>query len=128
MPWEAWLTLTVVALCVGLLASNRYPPDVVMLGGLTLLLLAGVITPADALSGLSNEGMVTVAVLYVVVFGLQETGGTARVSQALLRRPRSLARAQLRLMAPVFVPKRVPEQHASGGDVHPGGAGLGQAA
>lgn len=84
MPWEALLTLAVVALCVGLLASNRYPPDVVMLGGVTLLLLAGVITPTDALSGLSIKGMVTVAVLYVVVSGLQETGGTARVSQALL--------------------------------------------
>ena len=63
MAWEAWLTLAVVALCIGLLASNRYAPDTVMLGGLTLLLLTGVLTPADALAGLSNEGMVTVAVL-----------------------------------------------------------------
>ncbi|MDP2432880.1 MAG: SLC13 family permease [Pseudomonadota bacterium] len=101
MPWEAWLTLAVVALCIGLLASNRYPPDTVMLGGLTLLLLAGVLTPAEALAGLSNEGMVTVAVLYVVVSGLQETGGTAWVSQSLLGKPRSVAHAQMRLMAPV---------------------------
>ncbi len=101
MIWEAWLTLAVVALCIGLLASNRYPPDTVMLGGLTLLLLSGVLTPAEALAGLSNEGMVTVAVLYVVVSGLQETGGTAWVSQALLGRPRSVAHAQMRLMAPV---------------------------
>ncbi len=101
MVWEAWLTLAVVALCIGLLASNRYPPDIVMLGGLTLLLLSGVLTPAEALAGLSNEGMVTVAVLYVVVSGLQETGGTAWVSQSLLGRPRSVAQAQLRLMVPV---------------------------
>lgn len=101
MVWEAWLTLAVVALCIGLLATNRYPPDIVMLGGLTLLLLSGVLTPAEALAGLSNEGMVTVAVLYVVVSGLQETGGTAWVSQSLLGRPRSVAHAQMRLMAPV---------------------------
>ncbi len=101
MVWEAWLTLAVVALCIGLLASNRYPPDIVMLGGLTILLLSGVLTPAEALAGLSNEGMVTVAVLYVVVSGLQETGGTAWVSQSLLGRPRSVAHAQLRMMAPV---------------------------
>jgi len=101
MVWEAWLTLAVVALCIGLLASNRYPPDTVMLGGLTLLLLTGVLTPAEALAGLSNEGMVTVAVLYVVVSGLQETGGTAWVSQSLLGKPRSVAHAQMRLMAPV---------------------------
>lgn len=101
MSWEAWLTLAVVALCIGLLAGNRYPPDTVMLGGLTLLLLTGVLTPAEALAGLANEGMVTVAVLYVVVSGLQETGGTAWVSQSLLGRPRSIGHAQMRLMAPV---------------------------
>lgn len=101
MGWEAWLTVAVVALCIGLLASSRYPPDIVMVGGLTLLLVAGVVTPAQALAGLSNEGMVTVGVLYVVVSGLEETGGTAWVSQSLLGRPRSLAGAQLRLMGPV---------------------------
>ena len=54
----------------------------------------GIVTPAEALSGLSNEGMVTVAVLFVVVAGLRETGGmhliTARLfgHPAQLRRPR----------------------------------------
>ena len=101
MGFEAWLTLGVVGLCIGLLASNRFPSDAVMVGGLTLLLLTGVLTPGDALAGLANEGMVTVAVLYVVVAGLSETGGTAWVSQALLGRPRSIAHAQTRLMVPV---------------------------
>jgi di/tricarboxylate transporter len=91
----------VVGLCIGLLASNRYPPDIVLLAGLTLLFALGILTPTQALVGLSNEGMVTVRVLYVVVSGLEETGGTAWVSQSLLGRPRSLADAQLRLMAPV---------------------------
>lgn len=101
MTMEAWLTAAVVLLCIGLLATNRHPPDVVMLAGLTLLLLAGVITPAEALGGLANEGMVTVAVLYVVVSGLEDTGATGWFSQRLLGRPRSLADAQVRLMAPV---------------------------
>jgi di/tricarboxylate transporter len=103
MPWEAWLTLAVVGLCVALLAASRHPPDVVMLGGLTLLLVAGVITPAQALAGLANDGMVTVGVLYAVASGLEETGATAWLSQSLLGRPRSVAGAQLRLMAPVAV-------------------------
>lgn len=101
MGFEAWLTLGVVVFCIGLLATNRYPADAVMVGGLTLLLLAGVLSPGEALAGLANEGMVTVAVLYVVVSGLEETGGTAWVSQALLGRPRSVAHAQVHLMAPV---------------------------
>jgi len=101
MGFEAWLTVAVIALCIGLLASNRFPSDAVMVGGLTLLLLAGVLSPGEALAGLANEGMVTVAVLYVVVAGISETGGTAWVSQALLGRPRSIAHAQARLMVPV---------------------------
>ncbi len=101
MGFEAWLTVAVITLCIGLLASNRFPSDAVMVGGLTLLLLTGVLSPDEALAGLANEGMVTVAVLYVVVAGVSETGGTAWVSQALLGRPRSIAHAQARLMVPV---------------------------
>jgi len=101
MGFEAWLTVAVITLCIGLLASNRFPSDAVMVGGLTLLLLTGVLSPDEALAGLANEGMVTVAVLYVVVAGVSETGGTAWVSQALLGRPRSIAHAQARLMLPV---------------------------
>ena len=101
VPTEGWLTIFVVTFCVGLLVSNRYPADAVMVGGLTLLLLTGVVTPDQALSGLANEGMVTVGVLYVVVSGLQETGGIAWMSQSLLGRPKTLANAQIRLMGPV---------------------------
>jgi di/tricarboxylate transporter len=101
LSWEAWLTLAVLALCIGLLASNRYPPDAILGGGLAVLLLSGVIGPEQALAGLSNPGMVTVAVLYLVVGGMRETGGIVWLSQAMLGRPRSLTSAQLRLMLPV---------------------------
>jgi di/tricarboxylate transporter len=101
MGWEAVFTLGVVAACIVLLAWNRYSPDLILMAGLTLLLLAGVLTPQAALAGLANEGMVTVGVLYLVVSGLRETGGIAWISQTILGRPRSLAGAQLRMMLPV---------------------------
>ena len=101
MTWEAWLAIGVVALVVGLLALTRLAADVVLVAGVTLLLLTGVLSPAQALSGLSNEGMATVAVLYVVAAGLRETGAIAWLVQGVLGRPRNLSHAQLRLMAPV---------------------------
>ena len=101
MVWEAWFTLGVVALCLVLLASNRISPDVVMMAGLTLLFLAGVLTPQQALAGLTNEGMATVAVLYIVVSGLTETGAIGWIVQSVLGRPRTTAHAQLKLMVPV---------------------------
>ncbi|MET0116154.1 MAG: SLC13 family permease [Sedimenticola sp.] len=101
MAWEAWFVLTVVLLCIGLLASNRFSPDLILMGGLTLFLVTGVISPQQALAGLSNEGMVTVAVLYIVVTGFRETGGINWIVDWVLGLPRSLAHAQLKVMAPV---------------------------
>jgi len=101
MGWEGWYSVAITTLCFATLALTRYSPDIVMVGGLTLLLLAGVLSPEQALSGLANEGMVTVGVLYVVVAGLRETGGIGWIVHSVLGRPRSLQHAQIRLMAPV---------------------------
>jgi di/tricarboxylate transporter len=101
MGWEGWFTLGVTIFCFGTLAVTRYSADIVMLGGLTLLLGANVLTPQQALTGLANEGMVTVGVLYVVVAGLRETGGINWIVQTVLGKPRSMFHAQLKLMTPV---------------------------
>jgi len=101
MSAQAWLSTGVVAACVFLLALNRYSPDIVLLAGVTLLLLGRVITPQEALSGLANEGMVTVGVMYVVVSGLLETGAVAWLADHLFGNERSPTRATLRLMVPV---------------------------
>jgi di/tricarboxylate transporter len=100
VSWEAWFTLAVVALCFGLLVRNRAPPDIAMAGGLTLLLVSGVLTPAQALAGFANEGMITVGVLYVVVTGIRETGGIGWIVRKVLGQPRSLGHAQLKMMVP----------------------------
>jgi di/tricarboxylate transporter len=111
MGFDAWTTLSVLAVVIGLLVFTRIATDLVLLGGLTLLMVfpvhadgawrLGVLSPAEALSGLSNPGLVTVGVLLVVVAGLCETGGVDWVGQRLLGRPRTLAGAQLRIMGPV---------------------------
>ncbi|MGE0385739.1 MAG: SLC13 family permease [Gammaproteobacteria bacterium] len=101
LGWQAYLTLGVLASILGMLALTRLAPDVVMLAGLTILMLSGVITGKEALAGLSNEGMVTVGVLYVVVTGLRDTGVMAWVAQRVFGRPKSVAGAQLRMMLPV---------------------------
>ncbi len=100
MSWEAWFTLAVIGLCLVLLIFTRWAADVVLMGGVTLLLLFGVLSPGQALVGFSNEGMVTVAVLFIVSAALKETGAIYWISDALLGRPKSLKQAQLRVMLP----------------------------
>ena len=101
LGWQAWLTLGVVAGTFTLLVFTQFPSDIVFLGGLGVLLLTGVLDPQQALAGFSSTGLVTVGVLYVVVAGLQETGGLLWASQHVLGRPKSDRMAQLRLMLPV---------------------------
>jgi len=99
--WEAWLTVGVLLGVLALVSTTRLATDMVFLGGLTVLLLGGVVTPREAFGGLGNEGLITVAALYVVVAGLQETGGIRWIVQYVLGRPRSLVHAQTRVMTPV---------------------------
>ncbi len=101
MEWEILFSLGIVVLCFGMLAFTRIAPDIITTAGLSLILLSGILSPQEALAGFSNEGMLTVAVLYVVVSGLTETGAVGWIVHHLLGRPRSIWHAQLRLMLPV---------------------------
>lgn len=101
MPWEAWTTLGILGTMFGLMACTRIGPDVILCGGLTLLVTLRIITPEEAIAGLANEGMVTIGVLFIVAAGLRETGAMHVAALRLLGRPSSPAMAQVRLMAPV---------------------------
>jgi len=84
-----------------LLATTRLAPDLVLVGGVALLMILGIVPPADALAGMANEGMITVAVLFIVAAALRETGGLALMTERVLGRPRALRAALARLMLPV---------------------------
>lgn len=101
MTVEAWLTIGVICLVIAGLMSNRISPDVAMMGGLTLLMLSGVLEPIDAIGGFAHPAVVMIAALFVVAAGLTETGAMEMVAQRVLGRPGSLVIAQLRLMVPV---------------------------
>jgi di/tricarboxylate transporter len=100
MEWQGWATVGVVAAAMVLMALGRVGADFVLLGALTVLLTLGVLEPAQALAGFANEGMLTVAVLFVVAAGMRDTGAMGLLAQRILGRPRSATQAQLRLMLP----------------------------
>lgn len=110
MTWEAWYTLGVIALIMVALIRNWAGPDTVMLAGLTLLMTGGLFTdaaapllptPKQAIAGFSNEGLITIAVLFVVALGMSQTGAMDLIARPLLGRPSRLREAQIRLMLPV---------------------------
>jgi len=116
MSWEAWFVLVVIGVMFAFLAKGRHGPDLVIVACVSVLvivdLVASIISPnrkvtilstADAVAGMSNEGMLTVAVMYVVVCGLTQSGAVASIGARLLGRPKSIVGAELRLLLPVTI-------------------------
>lgn len=102
LDWRAWTTIAVTIAVFLFNALTNLAADVVFLGGMAVLFVSGILTEEDALAGFSNPGMITVAVLYVVVTGLSQTGGLNWISQRVLGLPKGHNAALLRLMAPVM--------------------------
>jgi len=100
---QGLITLGVVCATGVLLATTRLPADMVLVGAVAVLFTTGILSAPEALAGMSNEGMITVAVLFVVAAALRETGGLALLSERALGRPRSVTAAQARLTLPVTV-------------------------
>lgn len=98
---DGWFSIAVVVATLVALAATRIAADVVLCGALAVLILPGVLEPAAALAGFASDGLATVAVLFVVVSGLLETGAVQSFALPLLGQPRSVAAAQARLMLPI---------------------------
>ncbi len=114
MPWlnltwqnsivtPAQFTLGIVGLIFGLLIFSQVTPDVILIGAVVLLLVTGILTPSEALAGMSNEGMLTVGVLFVVGAAVRETGGIDYLSGWLLGRSKTPLRAVTRMTYPTMV-------------------------
>ena len=101
LGWQAWATIGVVVAVLGLLVFTRLSADLVFGGGLSFLLISGVLDAKAALAGFSAPGMITVGVLYIVVSGLQETGGLSWISHHVLGFPKGGRRALMRMLLPV---------------------------
>ncbi len=102
MTVDAWITLATIVLIVGALVHRKnIGPDLVMAGGLVILMISGVITFEQATSGFAQRPLLMIAGLFVIAAALQETGGIELVAKKLLGKPTSLASAQLRMMVPV---------------------------
>lgn len=102
MGVDAWLTVGIIALAVGAMATSRIGADTALLSALAALLVAGVYdAPSQAFAGYANPSVVMIAALFVVAAGLTETGAIQWVALRLLGTPRTPAAAVLRLSLPV---------------------------
>ena len=100
MTFAMIFTMLIVLLVLVALASNRVAAEVTMMAAMVAVLVAGVITPEQALAGFANQGLMTVAVLYVVAAALRDTGAIYWIAHRLLGQPSTLLGSQIRLILP----------------------------
>ncbi len=103
MPFDAVLVLAILVGAVALFVSEKFPIDFVALLVLGVLLLFGLVTPQEGISGFSNPATVTVAAMFVLSAGLQKTGATAVVGQLMVRFGTSYFKALVVIMGTITV-------------------------
>lgn len=103
LGWQAWLTIFVVLGATVAMARDRLGPDLVMFGSLCILVVCGVLEPAEALGGFSETAVVTIGVLFVCAAAMAETGALQIISRIVFGTTTNPTAAMLRLVVPTAV-------------------------
>jgi di/tricarboxylate transporter len=103
MTWQAWATVVIVAGAMALFASEKLRIDLVALLVLAALVILGIVSPEEALSGFSNEATVTVAAMFALSLGIERSGVLEPLIRQLLkiRKPWLLTLAMMLAIAPL---------------------------
>lgn len=83
MSIEGILTLLVLLVAILLFASEKLPVDLVAMLVLASLVILGLVSPAQALTGFSSQATITVAAMFVLSAGLQRTGALSALGWLL---------------------------------------------
>jgi di/tricarboxylate transporter len=97
MTLEGWFMVGIVGLVLIGLFKNIASPDALLLGGALAAGMVGIVTADELFSGFSNEGMLTVAALFVVAAGLRETGALDTLGVWLLGKAKTERVALVRM-------------------------------
>lgn len=95
-------TLILVLLMICALVAEIRETDVIVFSTLGILLISGVLSPAEAFEGFSNKGMLTVAVLFIVAYAAQQSGFLEAAFDRVMGNGDGLRRSQLKIMIPVM--------------------------
>ncbi|MCP4363137.1 MAG: SLC13 family permease [Chloroflexi bacterium] len=84
MTIEMWLVVGILLTAVILFISEKVRVDVVALGVVILLMLTGVLTTQEALSGFSSTAVLTIGALFIVGGGVMNTGLAGTIGRRIL--------------------------------------------
>ncbi len=103
MTLDAYLTLAILVVTFGLLIKTKLPAVAVFMGALGAAITLHLAPTDELLKGFSNQGMLTVAVLYIVAAGMYATDAITMLMNRLIGLPKHIMTAQIKILPPIAV-------------------------
>ena len=102
MTIDGFIVSGTIVLMIFALAKELMRPGLILFSAVTILMAFGIINARESLAGFSNQGMITIALLFLVSEGIRQTGALNRIAQAFLPKKRGRMTFLLpRIMIPV---------------------------
>lgn len=85
LDWDILFVYFLIGFAVFLFINKRVSFDIASLIIMACLILSGVLTPGEGLSGFSNQATITIACMFILSEGLTQTGALNQVGDFFLR-------------------------------------------
>lgn len=102
MDWQGWFTVTLTVGVLLTLMFSHLSSDIVLMAALAILSLCGILDAKQALAGFGNEGLITVAAMFVMASGIRSSGGVDLIVNKVLGNPKTVRGALCRLTIPLI--------------------------
>lgn len=101
MTLQMVVVLILITMMLLLLIFEVARPGLILFGVLVTLMLLGIITPKDALNGFSNEGMITIALLFIVAASIQKSGFVDDLMKRWIEKSKTTIGTKIRFFVPL---------------------------
>lgn len=101
LDWKGWFTICLLLVTMAALILEVRPPDITMLIGAGILVVVGILPPAKFLSGFSEDIIMTIAMLCIVVRAIEIHGIINVLAKTVLSVGKSTLNRTISLMVPV---------------------------
>lgn len=98
---EIWIITALIAVAVYLMMTEIISVDLTAIGIMVVLMLTGILTPAEAVAGFANPAVITVGAMFLISRAMMRTGVVAYIGQQVMALSRG--RAGLAVMVVLII-------------------------
>ncbi|MFT5700447.1 MAG: di/tricarboxylate transporter [Desulforhopalus sp.] len=85
---DIWIVSTILLITLYLLITEKISVDLTAIGIMVLLVVSGILTAKETISGFANPALITVGAMFVVSKGMMRTGGVEFLGRKIIQMAR----------------------------------------